>query len=164
MKTVDQQGRMMKTIELIRDHKTDTLTAGFMPIPGRPVLYTLERPWIPSAAGDGGERRISCIPEGSYYVCRHYSTRWPLSWILRNPLNGVFGTADEMARGQPWGRTAILIHPANTVDELEGCIALGRMRETAVFPDMRLTESRSALETLYRYVGDEPFRLLISSW
>ena len=56
------------------------------------------------------ERRVSSIPAGTYKMVRY-----------RSPKRGydVF-----MLVGVP-GRTAIEIHPANTEEDVEGCIGLG---------------------------------------
>lgn len=63
----------------------------------------LELPWRDN------QRRISCIPAGIYKARKHKSPRfgWSL-WLQDVP-----------------GRSEILIHPANKVTQLLGCIAPG---------------------------------------
>lgn len=67
------------------------------------LCYTLELPWKDNAP------QISCIPEGIYQVIPHNSLEHPNTWEIT---------------GVP-GRSEILIHNANFVSQLEGCIAVG---------------------------------------
>lgn len=65
--------------------------------------FTLELPW------KDNQRRISCIPEGEYKAVKHRSPKFGESvWIKDVP-----------------NRSEILIHPANYVRQLLGCIAVG---------------------------------------
>lgn len=65
--------------------------------------YTLELPW------KDNQRRVSCIPEGKYKAVKHRSPKFGNSvWIKDVP-----------------NRSEILIHPANYVRQLLGCIAVG---------------------------------------
>ena len=64
---------------------------------------TVELPW------KDNQRRISCIPPGTYTAIKHTSPKFgPCLWILDVP-----------------GRSEILIHPANYWHDLLGCIAPG---------------------------------------
>ena len=67
------------------------------------MLRTVELPWL------NNERRISCIPAGRYMAKVHHSPRfgWAL-WLQDVP-----------------GRSEILVHTANFVRQLLGCIAPG---------------------------------------
>ena len=77
-------------------------TQGGLEWKGTLVCYTIELPWL------GNQRRISCIPEGSYILQQRYSPKF--KWHLH--LIDVPG------------RDSILIHPANDANkELLGCIA-----------------------------------------
>jgi hypothetical protein len=66
--------------------------------------FTLELPW------KDNERRISCIPEGTYKAVKHRSPKFGNSVWIQNVPN----------------RSEILIHPANYVRQLLGCIAVGK--------------------------------------
>ena len=66
----------------------------------RPFAVTLERPWL------NNERSVSCIPAGQY-ACRR----------VQSPK---FGNTFEVT-GVP-GRTHILFHKGNQVEETQGCI------------------------------------------
>lgn len=65
--------------------------------------FTLELPW------KDNQRRISCIPEGEYKAIKHRSPKFGDSVWIQNVPN----------------RNEILIHPANYVRQLLGCIAVG---------------------------------------
>jgi hypothetical protein len=86
-------------------------------------IYTLERPWVPSAVGPGGTPSVSCVPDGRYTLVAHDSERHPNTYQLWNDSLGVYG--DALPIGQAWGRTSILIHPGNVVADVIGCIAVG---------------------------------------
>lgn len=77
-------------------------TNGKLESEGKLICYTIELPW------KRNERRISCIPEGNYFIRKRYSAKY--QWLLE--LVDVPN------------RTYILIHPANNAQkELRGCIA-----------------------------------------
>lgn len=64
---------------------------------------TLELPW------KNNERRISCIPEGTYEAIPHHSPKFGSCFWLQNVPN----------------RSEILIHPGNYTSQILGCILPG---------------------------------------
>ena len=74
--------------------------------------YTVERPWL------NNEGRISCVPEGLYSLVWHNGPKFGKTVAL------VGGTVSEVPNGIS-KRSAILIHPANEMNDLQGCIGLG---------------------------------------
>lgn len=68
-----------------------------------PIFHTIERPWLDNV------HKISCIPEGTYKVITYSSPDHDGVWQICDAPN----------------RDHILIHSANWVDQLEGCIAPG---------------------------------------
>ena len=77
-------------------------TQGVLEWNGTIVCYTIELPWL------GNQRRISCIPEGEYFLQLRFSPKFKWHYLLMNVP----------------GRDLILIHPANDAKlELLGCIA-----------------------------------------
>jgi len=90
---------------------------------------TMERPWA------GNVRGISCIPPGRYPVIITVSPRFG------RPMLRLADTAPR------WG---ILIHAANQVDQLAGCIALGKRLGPG-----SMIESRAAVEKLEAMVKAE---------
>lgn len=84
-------------------------------------LYSLERPWIPDAPG--GTPNLSCVPAGTYKLIAHTRPDGDDVLALVNPGLGVYYLAKD--RPHRVGRYLILIHPANLVNEIAGCIAPG---------------------------------------
>jgi hypothetical protein len=77
-------------------------TQGVLEWNGTLICYTIELPWL------GNQRRISCIPEGEYFLQLRYSSKFKWHFLLMDVP----------------GRDLILIHPANDAKlELLGCIA-----------------------------------------
>ena len=77
-------------------------TQGIIEWNGTIVCYTIELPWLKN------QRRISCIPEGEYFLQRRFSPKFKWHFLLMDVP----------------GRDLILIHPANNAKlELLGCIA-----------------------------------------
>ena len=66
-------------------------------------LQTLERPWV------FNERKVSCIPTGTYLVKRHNSPK--------------FGQCLKVQDVK--GRSDILFHSGNVVNDTLGCILVG---------------------------------------
>lgn len=94
----------MKNNEFIltRIEQGERGTNGRITFNGNHICYTIERPWLDN------QRRISCIPEGTYVLKRRFSPKF--LWHLH--LQDVPD------------RDLILLHPANTaITELNGCIA-----------------------------------------
>jgi len=77
-------------------------TNGKLECNGKLICNTIELPW------KNNEMKVSCIPEGKYFIRKRYSRkfRWHLEVIdVKN-------------------RNLILVHPANNaLKELNGCIA-----------------------------------------
>ena len=83
----------------------DKMTFGHLICESGPTLYTMELPWLENRIG------VSCIPKGLYVFRFRPSKRFVK----------CYRASDEDTKP----RTGILIHPANYVHELRGCIALG---------------------------------------
>lgn len=101
-------------------------TTGILQMPASGVVFaTIERPWIENPNGPGGKSRESCVPPGLYTVIPHHSVHFPNTYALVNHKLGVYYQPDDVPEGQKWGRTAILIHVANRVRDVIGCIGIG---------------------------------------
>lgn len=74
--------------------------------------FTVERPWLDNKA------RESCIPDGLYDLQWFDSPKFGPTWAI------VGGTVSLQPDGKA-KRSLVLIHPANTMDDLLGCIGLG---------------------------------------
>lgn len=109
-------------------------TLGFMRVDGV-LFHTLERPWLDN------KPNVSCIPAGSYAVKRNVTGKFQYYGIQDVP-----------------GRTHIEIHPANSVDQLAGCIALGFRAESV---NGRIGDSVLACCKFLELIGDNDFTLNI---
>jgi len=77
-------------------------TQGTLKLNGKTICHTIELPWLQN------QRRVSCIPNGTYILQKRYSKKFKKHIHIKNVP----------------GRNLILIHPANDAKkELQGCIA-----------------------------------------
>ena len=116
-------------------------TFGTLQLPDGTELVTVERPWA------NNQRNVSCVPEGTYTLRKHNSPNHGQCFALEAVTLGVeiYG---------PSQRTHILIHSANTVDQLEGCIAPG-LRHGVIGQDWAVMSSKLAMDDLFRWFGDD---------
>lgn len=123
-----------------------TYTAGRLCLGDEASLDTLERPWKPGLPG--GMPFESCVPDGEYRLLRHARPNGDVVLALRNPNLGVYySKASIPAEG---GRYLILIHAANYVEQVQGCIAPG-CGQTITDNRMMVTSSRRAMAQLMDY-------------
>ena len=115
-------------LQLIRDKDTGNETLGRLYSEGEFLCYTIERPWL------NNERRVSCIPTGTYTLTTKEYGRFYEKYKLPIPILG--GT-------EP--RSEILIHPANYARELAGCIGVGNLQT-----DVSVLNSR---KTWFKYLN-----------
>lgn len=125
---------------------------------GDVVLETLERPWIPNPSGRGGALQQSCVPDGEYRLIPHHSERFPNTYALINEDLGVY--YQHRPAGQPWGRTAILIHVGNRVRDVIGCVAVG-LTGGVLEGEYAVLRSRDAMERLRAVLGRREHTLTI---
>lgn len=138
-------------LELVRHAYLPNATLGWLTA-GSLRIATLEEPFRPDPDGPGGQRREaslaeSCIPDGRYQVVPHDSERFPKVYALVAPTLGVYRWPGDIPNGQPWGRSAILIHAGNTTENIMGCIAVG-LRHSVVANKPFVEASRDALDKL----------------
>lgn len=94
------------------------------------TLFTLELPW------KDNERRVSCIPIGTYKLKLHTSPKFGQCYWVKDVPN----------------RDAILIHPANYTRQLLGCIAVGLDHKDIDKDDeLDLVSSRKAMDEILTY-------------
>ncbi|UOF78950.1 hypothetical protein [Microviridae sp.] len=79
-------------------------TFGVLLFGDMPICLTLELPW------KDNEKNVSCIPDGKYTVARYISPR-------HGSCLKLFGVP---------GRSDILFHVGNTINDTEGCILVGQ--------------------------------------
>ena len=77
-------------------------TNGILECEGKFICKTIELPW------KNNETKVSCIPEGKYFIKKRYSKKFQWHLDVLDVKN----------------RNLILLHPANNaLQELNGCIA-----------------------------------------
>lgn len=141
----------MKKIRIVRLYEPNKPTLGIFiiltNINGRYMpefkCYSLELPWRDNQQG------ISCIPEGSYALDFEYSPKFNRHlWELKNVPD----------------RLEIKIHPANTVVELRGCIALGYSYSIDALGQIHLENSRAAVKAFQQHLDprNSSYEIIIS--
>lgn len=95
---------------------TGKSTAGLLFLDGEFACHTLENPW------KNNERRVSCIPEGTYRLGLRTEGGWDERAGKKFPAmhKGMIELQDVP------DRTFILMHWGNYPKDTEGCILLGK--------------------------------------
>ena len=97
-------------------------------------LRTLERPWV------FNERKVSCIPSGTYLVKRHISPKFGQCFKIQDVK----------------GRSDILIHSGNVVNDTLGCVLVGLTSGTVDDTDTAMVySSRKAMAVLLALIDKE---------
>ena|ERR1043165_3539136 len=94
----------MALVELKRYEKGPNGTRGEMWMDGKFLCHTIEEP------DNDNKPRHSCIPEGTYACVSHNGPKWKDVWEITNVP----------------GRSAILIHAGNSIEDVSGCVAVGK--------------------------------------
>lgn len=90
-------------IKLYRLPSNFSGTFGILTRGGVPLCNTCEDPW------NENRPQISCIPAGKYQCVPHSGTKYKNVWRLENVP----------------GRSAILIHAGNSIEDTRGCLLVG---------------------------------------
>lgn len=136
---------MTYNLSMIRDVHQDRQTKGQLFVLDETLqsvfsCFTLELPWKEN------QQNISCIPVGKYTVVPRYSEKYSYHLHILN------------VPGREW----ILIHEANYVHQLRGCIAVGRDRVDINGDGLKdVTSSLATKARLLQYIK-EPCVLIIS--
>lgn len=112
---------------------------------GNTTLYTLEEPWKDNEQGH------SCVPLDSYIVKPH-------GW---EPDTTLHQKQCYELQNVP-GRTGILIHSGNTVDDIEGCILVG-LDKGVLNGKTAVLRSREAMDVLRGFMAQKPFTLVVQN-
>ena len=131
----------IKTVHLMRYRITGQYTLGALFVGDR-MLHTLERPWL------NNKPNVSCIPSGVYqcnYLARTTSGKFQRVYWVQNVT----------------GRTGILFHAGNLVEQIQGCILPG-LKPGKLAGKQAVLSSGQAMEILRQHIGQESFKLIIS--
>lgn len=134
---------------------TNTETPGFLSFAGS-LLATIERPWIEGYPG--GKPYESCVPAGTYDLRLHARSSGAVVVALVNEDLGVYYLEKDMpAEG---GRFLILMHIANWVKNVVGCIGPG-LWKTDSAKDPMVKSSRLAMKRIMDYIDGDDAQLEI---
>ena len=129
----------MNIVELIRLESSNEGTFGVVRVNKEMFCVSLEPKWF------GNERSISCIPTGQY-TCK----------MVDSPSFGrVYQVLDVH------GRTHILFHIGNYVENTDGCILLGQ-RVTELTFGRAVTTSAKTIAEFNALLKGDPFILTIT--
>lgn len=136
----------MSDARLVRFAYTPEGTFGRLQVGGK-EFYTVERPW------QDNKPKVSCIPEGDYTL------RMRDSAVVSRSTGGAYSRGWEVTDVK--GRTFIMIHVGNTIDDLEGCIAPGKLL-SVVNGRWAVGSSRPAFDELMGVLsGQDEWKLTI---
>jgi hypothetical protein len=102
-----------------------------------PFAVTMELPWV------NNERQVSCIPPGRY-TCQRV-------------LSPKFGETFEIL-GVP-GRSHILFHAGNTLEDTEGCILVAEEFSGTLSRPVVSSSKRGYTEFMAKQAGNDSFTL-----
>lgn len=131
------------TLRLCRVDVMEFGTYGVLSGPDGPLVVTLERPWEENAVGK------SSIPVGTYPCKRVQSPK--------------FGDTFEVTKVP--GRSAILFHAGNSIDDSRGCILCGTTFDPVGGTNGKIgvTGSKIAFDEFKDYLRDrDEFTLIVS--
>lgn len=125
---------------------------------GRSLFYTIECPWIPyTYAPDGqggGKPNESSVPVGEYQLVLRDSPTHGRRFHLYNPELHVYVFSED--REHEWERWGCMIHAANYVRQIEGCIAPGLSLWPNETEGLSVGSSQDALEAIEKYLYSLP--------
>jgi hypothetical protein len=123
-------------------------TFGELEIDGH-TFKTVEREWL------NNKSFVSCIPAGEYQVIPHTRPNGDEVYAIVNESLGIYRYPDPKAV-----RDLILIHKANVMTELAGCIAPGN-KHGGLNGNFGVYNSGDAMEQIRDLLGDETHTLTI---
>lgn len=103
------------------------------------ICHTFELPWVKNACN------VSCIPAGEYHLKMVNSNKFGPSYEVKNVI----------------GRSHILIHKGNTVDDTQGCIM--PVTSFGIFDGKKVAglSSGNAYEKMMALLGGDHHKLTI---
>lgn len=119
----------------------DDLTLGKLTLPSGFTCWVLERPWLSNI------QNISCIPEGLYKLKKRRSG------IVNRTTNGKYVEGFEVTNVA--GRSFIMIHPGNWVDDTQGCLLPGEGVNYTSDRGFMVTRSNHAFNTIMTELGKQ---------
>lgn len=140
-------------LTLTRDQYLPECTLGILEV-GPKKFFTIERPWIPDPIGKAGKKYVSCIGEGQYTIHPYTRPSGEKAFMISNPMLDVFEFPADVPKGrEDTTRTLVLIHAANYVHDVIGCIGPGLDRKKVMGNGWMVADSREAMNQIRTLVG-----------
>lgn len=130
-----------KILKLVRISYSKEGTFGVLIDNEIPFCVTLERPWRDNQVG------ISCIPTGNY--------------ICKRVASPKFGNTFEVMDVQ--GRTHILFHSGNIIDDTHGCVITGEEFGILAGKSAVLASGRAFKEFMSKLNNVNKFALIVTA-
>ena len=136
---------------IVKRQYKDNCTVGELYFKEQLICFTLEKPWKNNIAFN------SCISPGKYALNKYRSNKFKNAFSLQNLDLGVSLNSNTQ-------RTHILIHIANTVEEVNGCIALGLGKKVSTYgvAELYLTSSKLAFNKVNSIFSENPGEWIIT--
>lgn len=135
----------MRTLVLQRLKQSSMGTIGIIKEDGKEICQTLEKPWVDVELDGISDKNVSCINADTYICKRVHSPKFGEVFEITNVPN----------------RDHILIHNANFLRELLGCVAVG-LQSGESNGEYCVYKSKIALEHFMKNLeGVKEFRLEI---
>lgn len=135
-------------LTLTRDQYLAECTLGMLEVAGK-KFATIERPWIPDPVGKSGVKYRSCVSEGQYTLHTYLRPSGEKAFMLSNPMLDVFEFPADVPKGrEDTTRTLVLIHAANYVHDVVGCIGPGLTRKKIAGNGWMVTSSQEAMNQI----------------
>lgn len=139
-------------ITLTRDQYLADCTLGVLEVAGK-RFFTIERPWLPDPVGKAGVKYRSCVCEGAFRLTPFTRPSGEKAFRLSNPTLDVFESPTDVPKGREDStRTLVLIHAANYVYDVIGCIGPG-MSRLKTPQGWMVANSREAMNQIRTLVG-----------
>lgn len=121
--------------------------------------HTLERPWLPDPRWPGGTKSQSCVPDGQYALEPFTRPNGDKVYRMVNPLLGVYRTEEEIPAGVV-ARSYILIHIANYIHQIIGCIGPGKTQWYHETHGQSVGSSGAAMAEIVKLLDRSPLNSL----
>ena len=135
-------------LTLTRDQYLPECTLGVLDVAGK-KFFTIERTWLPDPVCKSGRKYESCVSEGTYLLHNFTRPSGEKVFMLSNPQLDVYEFPADVPKGRENStRTLVLIHAANFVHDVIGCIGPGLSRTKVNGKEWMVTESREAMNQI----------------
>ena len=138
--------KKLQILTLNRFYINNKVTIGRIKISNQ-AFCTIERGW------KDNQVNVSCIPEGEYSIYPHKSPKFGDVYI-------IFGGTVGYSVSDTVKRTHCLIHVGNSIEDVNGCIALG-LHLSFPYNNPTITDSKQAMNLFKDLLKYKEAKLII---